>query len=101
MTREELREAVARAMLNRSPLYSTMTWDGVDEITREMWRGDADAALAVVREAMREPSAGMVHAARWSRPFREDEGDDESLDRNSAGTWAAMLAASPLAEPGE
>jgi hypothetical protein len=90
MTPEELREKVARAMFARSPLYSGLQWEAVNPLTRDMWLGDADAALAVVREAMREPSREMVIAA-LDRPASDD--------LMYYGVWTAMLAASPLREP--
>jgi hypothetical protein len=85
MTPAELREKVARAI------------ESADQTLRPLpeWRlAMADAALAVVREAMREPTPEMLKAAH-----REE---DLCAIHNYGGsprvedTWAIMLAASPL-----
>ena len=69
MTHEQLVEKVAEAMWgerkdwNGKPVpwrTSGDVWDG----DRRMTRNDARAAIAAVYEAMREPSAEMVTAAR-------------------------------------
>jgi hypothetical protein len=77
MTPDELREAVARAI------------EDADQTLRPLpeWRlAVADAALAVVREALREPTHKMLTASYF--------GD------NAQEMWVAMLAASPLGGPG-
>ena len=81
MTPDELREAVARAMPEvLGPTHRLIL---------------ADAALAVVREALRKPTKAMLRAAAededgWRRmPYPEVR---------HALHWRAMLAASPLGD---
>jgi hypothetical protein len=80
MTPDELREAVARAL----PEY-------LGTMNRLLL---ADAALAVVREALREPSVDMLKAAHHE--------EDQCAIHNYGGSprvediWAIMLAASSL-----
>jgi hypothetical protein len=73
MTHDELREVVKSAL-----------WANCDDFGKA-----ADAALSVVREALREVSHEMCAAY-------ERHGGDYS---NAEGDWRAMLAASPLADP--
>ncbi len=75
MTHADLREAVAQAVsafLHGPEKYEV-----------------AEAALAVVAEAMREPSVAMNEAAYGQSNLNYDA---------VADVWRAMLAASPLAE---
>jgi hypothetical protein len=85
MTREELREAVARAI------------DNADQTLRPLpeWRlALADAALAAVRDALREPTMEMLKAAHHE--------EEQCAIHNYGGSprvediWAIMLAASSL-----
>ena len=45
-----------------------------------------------------QPTSAMIAAARMSRPYREDDGDEEPMDTNSAATWETMVAAAPSNE---
>jgi hypothetical protein len=88
MTPEELREKVARAIAchhEEAGCVGTFPCGALCSCVQ-----DAEAALAVVREAMREPSREMVIAA-LDRPASDD--------LMYYGVWTAMLAASPLREP--
>lgn len=85
MTPAELREKVARAI-------SDATLDWADDPV-EIWdshRMAADAALAVVRAAMREPDAGMLDAC-----LTRDATEDDLY----MAIWRAMFDASPLGDP--
>lgn len=103
MTREELREKVARAIL----LSSGWAADEIDDPISgpsliESALPAADAALAAVREALREPSDGMIHqgAASHDHPSVYMGGPSMNGRNKADRMWRAMLAASPLAEPG-
>lgn len=90
-TRAELREKVAQAISD-----ATLDWCGE---TPEIWdshRIAADAALAVVRAELAEPSAAMLSAGIG----REPGFYTKSPTADAMITWRQMLAASPLAEPG-
>ncbi len=79
MTHDELREAVARTLCLQ--FYGT-EWDVTSVFRRTICFGMADAALAVVREALREPTSEMwEEGSRWITPKH---------------IWPAMLAASAL-----
>lgn len=93
-TRDELREKVAQAISD-----ATLDWCGE---TPEIWdshRIAADAALAVVRAELAEPSEAML-----------DRGVSFALNVTISGEygwtqymrdlWSHQIAASPLAEPG-
>lgn len=89
MTRAEL------LLLIRSAMYEA---EDAGEPRHEAILAAIEAAgvVLVPREATRE----MVEAGR-NRPYREDDSDADTMDRNTDLTWSAMLAASPLAkEPG-
>lgn len=93
---EALREAMARAIYesDHKGLRNVWHWDnaGLDiehPGVREAYLKRADAALAVVREALREPSEAMIFA-----------GEDVPKPRLFSPVWRAMLAASPLGGPG-
>ena len=90
MTRAELREKVAQAMFAKSGFYHRADWDGVTQITRNMWLNDADAALRVVAEALREPDEAMRNVGTDEHPIRSTS--------EVCHIWRAMLAASPLME---
>lgn len=45
-----------------------------------------------------QPTSAMIAAARMSRPYREDDGDEGPMDINSAATWETMVAAAPSNE---
>lgn len=90
MTRDELREKVARAMAEAdSGTPADMVFDGAP--WWQQWLPEADAALRVVREAMREPTPRMCMRAE----------DVAGVFGAVSGPriYSAMLAASPLAEP--
>lgn len=93
MTPDKLREAVARAIS-----ASHFKWER--DVEPEVWdvhRHMADAALRVVREALREPSEAMLTAGLsplWNMSGSEPQGED------ATETWRAMLAASALGGPG-
>lgn len=81
MTRDELREKVARAIC-----YSDMNEDVFDALSayqKEQFICNADAAIDTIFAALKEPTEEMETAAI-------DAGDDDCL-------WQAMLSASPLA----
>lgn len=88
---DDLREAVARAI---SPtLYGGAEY----KLTRADLRR-ADAALAAVRAALREPSAEMLDAFIDKALKADDFSYGLKIDSPRKG-YAAMLAASPLADP--
>ena len=86
MTKDELREAVAKALCLQ--FYGT-EWDATPEFRQDFSRGMADAALTVVREALREPTRVMIVAAMGYEPV-------DFSNTGCACDWRAMLAASPL-----
>ena len=92
MTYDELREAVARAMNEAALKARTENPDIPDE---EYDAVQADAALATVYEALREPSEEMQRAA--GRRLAWAPRADDTL---YAAAWRTMLAASPLGGPG-
>jgi len=87
-----LREKVARAIWKaRRPPYPFEAVSG-DELIDLMT--EADAALAVVREALREPTHEMLEAGHGELPCTPG-----GVTLQCAGhVWLAQLAASPLAE---
>lgn len=95
MTPKELREAVARAICAASDCEP---WDDATALLKRCLLAEADAALAVVREAMREPSDQMVDAGEaCDQPAATYSGyaiEYATCERH----WAAMYGASPLAE---
>lgn len=93
MSPEELRDAMVRAMNEAALKARTENPDISDE---EYDAVQADAALAVVREAMREPSDDMLTAIESVQVA-----GDFAIEVESRAIYAAMLAASPLREPGE
>lgn len=84
-------ERVARAMFNATPFKDAGAWDDQSDTYRRMCRLLARAAI----EAMREPTAGMVKAAREAIP----------AGRGLASAYArdAIIAAirAALSEPDE
>lgn len=86
MTRNELREKVARAIC-----YSDMNEDVFDALSayqKEQFTCNAEAALDTIFAALKEPTEdmtvnGYVHCYKPSQ------------------TWQAMLSASPLAPKGK
>lgn len=42
-----------------------------------------------------EPNVPMLEAARKARPYAEDDGDEDAMDKNSHGSYVAMLEAAP------
>lgn len=88
MSPAELREGVARAI--REALRadgSCVRSDICGDVSCVCCLEAGDAALAVVREAMREPDAGMLKACL------ERDGSDDDL---YVSIWRAQFAASPL-----
>ena len=83
MTRAELREAVGNAIAEADMPCDFPAWK----------RRVADAALRVVREAMREPDGVMVEAGAQDTNAAMGDGT-----REARHVWRAMLAASPLRE---
>lgn len=91
MTPEELREKVARA-IGSSLLDGALHFD---------WRvhlEEADAALSVVSEAMREPSEEMMDRG-VAFALNVKIGSDYGWTPYVRDMFTTMLAASPLAEP--
>lgn len=84
MTRAELVERIERALENAPK---------AKRATAALAAIEAAGVVLVPREATRE----MVEAGR-NRPYREDDSDADTMDRNTDLTWSAMLAASPLAK---
>ncbi len=94
MTHDELREKVARALFAATweeQLLGALRWEDCKD-EHAQWLERADAALAAVREALREPTLEMVVSANGYVP--RDPGNS-----GAAHHWRAMLAASPLADP--
>jgi erythromycin esterase-like protein len=79
MSPAELRKAVARAIVT--------AYGFPNEAPHEADFLAADAALAVVREAMRDPTQAMLQSCL------DRNGSDDDLYTQ---IWRAMLAASPL-----
>lgn len=97
MTPKELREVVAKAMcLDANNGNDVWERDGAG--LRKAWLSSADAALAVVREALREPTPEIIGA--WWRVKNGHHFHDEPAptDTSDYAAYRAMLAASPLAE---
>ena len=96
-TRDELREKVAQAISD-----ATLDWCGE---TPEIWdshRIAADAALAVVRAELAEPSEAMTDAV-WGASLGPMIGERQmppGFPGINTAIYQAMLSASPLAEPG-
>jgi hypothetical protein len=91
VTPEELREKVARAMFaatvnDAEHIRGFLSFEEQSGYLQTHYRMQADAAIAAVREAMREPNAEMVTAA-----YRT-----VGHSRSAAAIWQSMLAASPL-----
>lgn len=91
MTPAELREAVARAMW--SARWAGDLADAVPS-ARQGYYEIADAALRVVREAMREATPAMCAAWECSVIL----GPHASFEELAKRDWAAMFAVSPLRE---
>lgn len=103
---DKLREAMALAMRevwrDRGQVRDeTLEWPDIEDADREDWLAQADAALAVVREALREPMPAM------ERAFHDAETEDAAIgvpadtarannERLCRAVWPAMLAASAL-----
>jgi hypothetical protein len=96
MTHDELREKVARAIL----LSGGWSADEIDDPISgpsliACALPTADAALAAVREALREPSEAMALQGWLHLPRLHPSWSTEAMK----GAYRAMLAASPLAAP--
>lgn len=81
-TPSELEEMVARAMFKDAcdsggHINGYLPFDQQPELTRRYYECQARAALAVVREALREPSDSIVDAA-WAAFFRVEPNDGPS-----------------------
>jgi len=92
MTHDELREVVATAIS-----AGTLAWDDGHVEVWETHRAAADAAIATVWEALREPDAGM-HEAGFKESIGGKMGEwmPEGFPAINAAIYRAMLAASPL-----
>lgn len=77
-TPRELEERVASAMW--ALMYPDHPWDAGEYVGKDMYRLQAKAALAVVREALREPTPEMKQAG-WI--------DKEDVDPEDI--WCAMF----------
>lgn len=100
MTPEELREKVARALFRSAVddgghINGFLPYNQQPEATQRHYECLADAAISVVREAMREPSDAMERAAAMDI-YRHQDG---LAWEDAATCYRAMLAASPLREP--
>lgn len=87
----ELREIVMLAMARVN--YPGGTDADIAEMA-DGWANEADAAIAVVLDAMEEPSEGMVFAGMTARVDHPER--DNTLSRHerlTAGIYKAMLAA--------
>jgi hypothetical protein len=90
VTKDELREKAARAMREVwrdqcDVREVTSEWPNIERGEQIGWIDQADAALAVVREALREPTREMMAARQTSL-----------VSSDPAAEWRAMFAASPL-----
>lgn len=101
MTREELIEVMARAMLaDELTVRPTLTFDPTWQQESDIWLSNANAALAAIEAAgVRlvpvEASRHMLVAAHMA------ERDDIALTEDEhRAIYAAFLAASPYASPG-
>lgn len=101
---ENIIERVARAvdpMAFRAwqGMYDHCIRQGDDEATARKYadmseRPRIDAAKAAARAAiaaLREPSDAMIEAGNQSRPYKDDEGDDDLIRLNTEGTWQSMI----------
>ena len=96
MTPDELREAVALAMRehwrNQCDIRTrSLNWSDISAGDQAGWLSQADAALAVVREALRETTREMHMGAQSTTGAIITR-------KHSAEIWRAMLAASPLGD---
>ncbi len=94
---DDLREAVARAIYESRNGPGCKPWARLPTAHKVPYLIDADAALAAVRAALREPSAEMVVAPTKRVGTALYERGEETMYH---GVWRSMLAASPLADPG-
>lgn len=90
MTPDQLREVVARAISAVEINGPATDW--------EVWLPEADAALAVVREALREPCGRMIYqgGAASDHPTTFLGGPSYEGKTKAARVWRAMLASSAL-----
>lgn len=105
MAPDELREAVALAMRehwrNQCDIRTrSLNWSDISAGDQAAWLSQADAALAVVREALREPSEAMVHqgGASSDHPSVFMGGPSHNGKTKAERIWRAMLAASPMGD---
>lgn len=101
MTPEELREKVARALFRSAVddgghINGFLPYNQQPEATQRHYECLADAAISVVREAMREPSEEMMDA--WEK-LKHPPHHENRLATKQANIYRAMLPHSPLAEP--
>jgi hypothetical protein len=86
-------EQAAQALFANSDLYRLLRWEDTGDLTKDMWRRDALAAIRCVAAATREANEGMIHAAPMRRvAYGPGEGS------MYPGLWRAMHAASVLGE---
>lgn len=95
MTPAELREAVMTAQKDAEQKFlKEANLSGCAFDARKLREAVADAALRVVREAMREATPAMCAAWECSAIL----GPHASFEELAKRDWATMLAASPLRE---
>ena len=96
---EKLVEEVAKALMGNDRVYDRMKWQFAPDLTREMFRSDARAALAKTLETV---TPEMVEAWEMAMPPEEFdlEGQSDAVINlaHAQSNWSAMLAASPLHE---
>jgi len=90
MTHDEIRDKVAKAISE-----ATLDWGDEEAEIWDIHRSIATAALAAVREALREPSDEMALQGWLHLPRLHPSWSTEAMK----GAYRAMLAASPLAAP--
>lgn len=86
MTRDELREKVARAICYTLPGTGNIDDHFTNEHTRELWVNLADAAIDTIFAALKEPTHDMCMAYY-----------NTTLNDSASTDWQAMLSASSLA----
>lgn len=101
MTYDELVEKVARAMKPTiSSIVDRLIEAGADrlEAIQLLPLQEATVAIATIREALQEPTEGMIAAVL--KHYGTDFDNEFAVD-NINDDWSKMLAASPLGEQSE
>lgn len=97
MTPPDLREAVAGEIRHALRLSGSCVREEIcSDASCACCLEAADAALAIIRAALREPSAEMCDAA----VHREPGFYTRSPTADFMASWRRAMAASPLADPG-